>query len=126
MSKHKSTKVLSPSNTKKHNSSTDYDFYNSARKTGKVYKISPTKIGKLPIYRFFIDVNGKYFPIRCMLDLGSTSFALSPEAAKAFIIPLVKRKIPGRASDVGGRKIPTEGLFTVPLGISFRNHRTFD
>jgi len=126
MSKRKATTELSPDKIKKHNSSTDYVFYNSATKTGKVYKISPTKIGKRPIYKFFIDVNGKYFPIQCLLNLGSTSFVLSPEAAKVFKIPVVKRTVQGKASDVGGRTIPTEGLFTVPLGISFGNHRTFD
>jgi len=126
MSKRKADTDINPTNTRKHHSSTDYVFYNSAKKTRNVYKISPRKIGKRPIYKFFIDVDGKYFPIRCMLDFGSTSFVLSLEATKAFKIPVVKRKIPGKASDVGGRKIPTEGLFTVPLGLLFGNHRTFD
>jgi len=39
---------------------------------------------------------------------------------------VVKGTVQRKASDVGGRKIPTEGLFTVPLGISFGNHWTFD
>jgi len=39
---------------------------------------------------------------------------------------VVKRVIPARASDVGGTKITTEGLFTVPLRLSFSNHRTLD
>jgi len=126
MSKRKADTDVNPPKLKKHNSSTDYVFFNRAKKTGNVYKISPTKIGKRPIYKFFINVDGKYFPIRRMLDLGSTSFVLSPEATKAFKIPVIKRKIPGKASDVGGRKIPTEGLFTVPIGLSFGNDRTFD
>jgi hypothetical protein len=63
---------------------------------------------------FFIDFDGKYFPLRCMLDLGSTSFVISPEAAKAFRVPVVTRTIPARASDVGGKWIITEGLFTIP------------
>jgi len=126
MSKCKATTELNSNNIKKQNLSTDYVFYNSAKKTGKVYKISPTKIGKRPIYKFFIDVAGKYFPIGCMLDLRSTSFVLSPEAAKVFQIPVVRRKIPGKASDVGRRKIPTERLFTVPLGISSGNNHTSD
>jgi hypothetical protein len=54
-----------------------------------------------------------------MLDLGSTSLVISPEAAKVFRVPVVKRTIPGKASDVRGTKIITEGL-------SFRNHRTLD
>jgi hypothetical protein len=61
-----------------------------------------------------------------MLDLESTSFVISPEAAKAFRIPVVKRIVPARASEVGGTNIKTEGLFTIPLGLSFGNHRTFD
>jgi hypothetical protein len=126
MSKRKATTDISPISVKKINSSTDYVYYNSAKKTGKVYKVSPTTVGKRPIYTFFIDVDGKYFPIRCMLDLGSTSFIISPEATKAFKIPVVKRNIPTKAKDVGGRKIYTEGLFTVALGLSFGNHHTFD
>lgn len=39
---------------------------------------------------------------------------------------LVKRVIPARASDVGGTKIITQGLFTIPLGLSFGNYRTLD
>jgi len=61
-----------------------------------------------------------------MLDLGSTSFVISPEATKAFKIPVVKRNLPVKTSDVGGSRIKTEGLYTVPLGLSFGNHRTFD
>jgi hypothetical protein len=57
---------------------------------------------------------------------GSTSFVLSLEAMKAVRIPVVKRKIPARASDVGRRKISTEGLFTIRLGLSFGNHRTWN
>ena len=68
MSKRQATTELSPDEIKKHNSSTDYVFYNSAKKTGKVYQISPTKIGKGPIYKSFIDVNGNYFRIKCMPD----------------------------------------------------------
>jgi hypothetical protein len=61
-----------------------------------------------------------------MLDLGSTSFVISPGATKAYKIPVIKREIPARASDVGGTRITTEGLFTVPLRQSFANHRTSD
>jgi hypothetical protein len=61
-----------------------------------------------------------------MLDLGSTSFVISPEATKAFKIPVIKRSIAAKASDVGGSTITTEGLFTIPLGLSFGNHRTSD
>jgi hypothetical protein len=98
----------------------------AARKGAKVYKVALTKIGKRPIYKFFIDFDGKYFPLRCMLDLGSTSFVISPQAAKAYKIPVVKQEIPAKASDVGGSGIVTEGLFTIPIGLSFGNHRTLD
>ena len=37
-----------------------------------------------------------------------------------------QRATPRIASDIGGRTIPTEGLFAVPWGFSFRNHRTLD
>jgi len=51
---------------------------------------------------------------------------MSPEAAKAFGVPVVQRIIPRKAPHVRGRRITTEGLFTIPLGLSFGNHRTLD
>jgi hypothetical protein len=110
---------------KKINLSTDYVYYQSAS-TPKIRMVSATKVGKRPIYRFFIDFEGKYFPLRCMQDLGSTLFVISPEAAKAFSIPVIKRPRPVRARDVSGSKFRTENLFTIPLGISFGNHRSYD
>src|SRR5258708_5540007 len=104
---------------KRNNTSKDFVFYQSARKNHKISKIFPTKIGKWPIYQFFIDYDTKYYPLRCMLDLGSTSFVISPNAAKAFKIPVVKRMKQVQTKDVTGRKIHTDGLFTVPLGLSF-------
>jgi len=124
MSKRKADSELTPISSKKSNTSTDYVYHRAARKGAKVYKVAPTKIGEQPIYKFFIDINGKYFPLRCMLDLGSGSFVISPEATKVFKIPVVERIIPTKASDVGGTRIITEGLFTIPLGLSFGNHRT--
>lgn len=76
----------------------------------------------LVLYRF----NGPYFPLSSILDLGSTSFIISPEAAKAFCIPVVKRIRPIRTKDVSGKEISTEGLFTVPLGQSCGKHRFYD
>jgi hypothetical protein len=61
-----------------------------------------------------------------MLDLGSTSFVISPNAAKAFKIPVVRRTKKVRSNDVTGREINTEGLFTIPLGLFFGNHRSYD
>jgi hypothetical protein len=51
---------------------------------------------------------------------------VSPEAAKAFSIPVVKRHKPIKSGDVSGTNLNTENLFTVPLGVSFGNHRTYD
>jgi hypothetical protein len=69
--------------TKKPNASTDYVFCEAARQRN-FSKISPTKIGKRPIYRFFIDYDNHYYPVQGMLDWGSTSLVISPNAAKAF------------------------------------------
>jgi len=72
MSTCKATKESSLLNTKKNKRSKDYVFNSGSKKTGKADEISPTEIGKRPIYMFFIDFEGKYFPIRCMLNVGST------------------------------------------------------
>src|SRR5258707_1019713 len=115
MSKRKATSQLDQQ-VKRNNTSKDFVYYQPAKKTRKITKISPTKIGKRPIYKFCIDHNNKYYPLRCMLDLGSTSFVISPNAAKAFKIPVVKRTKKVRSNDVTGQEIVTEGLFTIPLG----------
>jgi hypothetical protein len=75
---------------------------------------------------FFIDFEGKYFPLRCILDLGSTSFVISPEAAKAFSIPVIKRTLPVNSGDVSGNSLRTENLVTIPLGVSFGNYHSYD
>jgi len=124
MSKRKASEPLQRHRKKIH-TSTDFVYYQSAS-TPKVKKVSSTRIGKRPIYRFFIEYNGEYFPLRCRQNLGSTSFVISPEAAKAFAIPVVKRLKHIRTRDVSGKEISTDGLFTVPLGLSFGNHRFFD
>jgi hypothetical protein len=125
MSKRQATNQLDHQ-VKRGNTSNDFVFYSSARKNHKITKISPTKIGKRPIYKFFIDYNNKYYPLWCMLDPGSTSFVISPNAAKDFKIPVVKRTNKVKSNDVTGREIDTEGLFTVPLGLSLGNHRSYD
>lgn len=51
--------------------------------------ISPTIIGNSPIYQFFIDYDNRHYQLRCMLDLGSTRFVISPNAGKAFKIIVV-------------------------------------
>jgi hypothetical protein len=50
----------------------------------------------------------------------------SPEAAKVFSIRVVKRSLPITTGDVSGNHLGTENLFTVPLGISFGNHRSYN
>jgi len=61
-----------------------------------------------------------------MLDLGSTLFVISPEAAKAFNILVVKRTKMVKSEDVTGQEIETEGLFKIPVGLSIGNHRSHD
>jgi len=60
-----------------------------------------------------------------MLDLGSISFVISLNAAKAFKIPGVKRLKRIQSEDVTGLQFVTEGLYTILLGLSFGNHQTF-
>jgi len=81
------------------NSSTDCVYYHPAPYT-KTRRVSAINIGKRPIYRFFIDYDGKYFAIRYMLHSGGTSYVISPEPAKAFAIPVVKRPWPLKSGDV--------------------------
>jgi hypothetical protein len=121
MSKRKATTELSSNMSKKFNTSQDYVFYNAINKhndKNSIQKISPTKVGKRPIYKFLIDFDGNYSPLKCMLDLSRTSFVISPEATKAFKIPVVRRNIPTRTSDVSGTNLQTEALYTIPLGLS--------
>jgi hypothetical protein len=84
---------------KKINTSTDFVYYQSG-KPRNIRNVSSTKIGKRPIYQFFIEYHTPYFPLRCMLDLGSNSFVISPEAEEAFPIPVIKRNIHVKTKDV--------------------------
>jgi hypothetical protein len=61
-----------------------------------------------------------------MLDLGSTSFVISPEAAKAFSIPEVTRTELIKARDFSCSNLKTVGLFTIPLRVSFGSHHSYD
>jgi len=110
---------------KKRNTSTDFVNYQPATHP-KIGKVFATEVGKRPVYQYFIESDRKYFPLQCMLDLGSTSFVISPEAAKAFSIPVVVRPRPLNAGDVSRSQLKMEGLFTVPLGGSFGNHRFYN
>ena len=110
---------------KKINSSTDFVYYQPALHPN-ICKVSATKVGKRPIDRFFLDYNGKYFLLRCMHELGSTSFVISPEAAKAFSMPVVKRLRSIKSGNVSGNNLTTGNLFTFPLGVSFGNLRSYN
>lgn len=61
-----------------------------------------------------------------MGDLGSTSFVISPEAAKAFSIPVVRRPKPIKSGAVSGTNLKTENMFTVQFRISCGNHRFYN
>jgi hypothetical protein len=122
MSNRKSSEVLIMQ-PKKTNNSTDFVYYQSATTNKKIRKVLAKEIGKGPIYRFFIEYDNQYCPLRCMLDLGSTLFVISPEVAKAFSVTVVKREKPIKSNDVSGNNLKTEGLFTVLLAISFGKHR---
>jgi len=90
--------------TKKSNQTFDFVYHQSAS-TQKVGKITTTEIGKQPIYPFFINCDWNYFPLRCILDLGSTSFVLCPDAAMALAIPVIKWTKTIKSADVNGRMI---------------------
>jgi hypothetical protein len=124
MAKRKASEYLER-HPKKINSSTDFFYYQPALHH-KIRKVSATKIGKRPIYCFFIDYNSKFFPLRCILDLGSTSFIILPETAKPFSVAVVKRSKSVKSGDVSGSTLKTENMFTIALGISFGNHRSYN
>lgn len=75
------------------NMSTHFVYYQPALHT-KIRKVTSTKIRQSRIYRFFIDYDCKYFFLQSTLDLGSTSFVISHQEAKACPIPVVKRPRP--------------------------------
>jgi len=110
------------SQAKKSITSADFVFYESYRKVKKIKKISATKLGKRPIYGFFLASWNQYFPLQCMLDFGSTSFVISPEAAKAFKISVAQQKKKVKSKVDTGRENETERLFTIPLGLAFGHH----
>jgi hypothetical protein len=61
-----------------------------------------------------------------MVDLGRTSFFISPDTAKAFSIPVIKRTEAVKTAEVSRRNIATKRLFMVPVGVSFVNHHAYD
>jgi hypothetical protein len=100
MSKHKSSDNLWSSVNKKSNTSTDYVFYSSVKTRKKRSLVSPNTMGKRSRYKFFSELEGKFSPLRCMVEPGRPAFVISPEATRAFQVPVVKRILPGKASDV--------------------------
>jgi len=63
MSKRKATEKLDYQ-VKRGNISKDFVYDSSAKTTHTINKMSPTKIGKRPIYKFFINYDNKYYPLR--------------------------------------------------------------
>jgi len=96
------------------------------KQNGKNQKIYPAKICKKPIYKLFFDFNGKYFPLRCMLDPGYTSFIISPEAATVFKVRVVKGTTKVMSGDISGQEIITEGIYTKHRRITVANHRMYN
>jgi len=125
MSKWKATDPVGHT-TKKPNTFTDFHFYEPIRENGKIRKVSATKVGKQPLCKFIVDFDNWYFPLRCMLIQGCTSFILFLQAATAFKIPAVKRTRNIKMANVTELEIVMEGLFKIPLGISFDNNRSYD
>jgi hypothetical protein len=84
--------------------------------------------GGRPIYRFFLiwkDNRGstREVPARCLLDWGSTSFAISKRFVSALEIPTVERAQAIPLYDASGRRFSDDGkLRTAPLRLAFGNH----
>jgi hypothetical protein len=112
---------------KKQTTSTDYVFYKPAWAPGQMIKtVSSTTIGKRSIYKIIIQNHHTYFLLRSMLDLRSTSIVISTTMVNAFRITVMKYTETVQSKDVTGQKIITKGLDTVPLGLGFGNHRSYD
>jgi hypothetical protein len=84
--------------------------------------------GNRPIYRFFLiwkDNQGstREVPARCLLDWGSTSFAISKRFVSALNIPTIERAQAIPSYDASGRRFSNDGkLRTAPLRFAFGNH----
>jgi hypothetical protein len=88
--------------------------------------------GDRPIYRFFLiwkDSQGstREVPARCLLDWGSTSFAISKRFVSALNIPTIERAQAIPSYDASGRRFTDDGkLRTAPLRFAFGNHCSDD
>jgi hypothetical protein len=84
--------------------------------------------GDRPIYRFFLiwkDAKGntREVPARCLLDWGSTTFAISKCFVTAFGMPTIERDAALESYDASGRRFEDDGKTrTYPLRFSFGNH----
>jgi hypothetical protein len=84
--------------------------------------------GDRPIYRFFLiwkDSQGSTWevPARCLLDWGSTSFAIFKRFVSALNIPTIKRAQAIPSYNASGRRFADDGtLHTAPLRFAFGNH----
>jgi hypothetical protein len=97
--------------------------------TAKRAKPPPEVIrGDRPIYRFFLiwkDAKGitREVPARCLLDWGSTTFAISKRFVTAFNMPTIERDAAIESYDASGRRFEDDGKTrTYPLRFSFGNH----
>jgi hypothetical protein len=68
-----------------------------------------------------MNYDNQYCPLQCMIDLKSTSFVISPQAAKLYKIPVVRRMKIDKSANVTEREIITEGLFSFLLEMCFGN-----
>jgi len=73
---------------KKLNSSNNFVHYWPAT-SRNIRIVSATQVSKRPTYRFFIDHNGLYFPLGCMLDLGTTSLIYLEKWQKPWLYPVL-------------------------------------
>jgi hypothetical protein len=97
--------------------------------TAKRVKPPPEVIrGDRPVYRFFLiwkDAKGNTHevPARCLLDWGSTTFAISKRFVTAFSIPIIERTTAIESYNASGRRFEDDGKTrTYPLRFSFGNH----
>jgi hypothetical protein len=84
--------------------------------------------GDQPVHQFFLiwkDAKGntREVPARCLLDWGSTTFAISKRFVTAFNMPTIERDTAIESYDASGRRFEDDGKTrTYPLRFSFGNH----
>jgi hypothetical protein len=75
--------------------------------------------GDRPVYRFFLiwkEVKGntREVPARCLLDWGSTTFAISKRFVTALNIPTIERATAIDSYDASGRRFEDDGKTHLP------------